>query len=138
MEPIANETWKSFRRSFYRARLLLLLASLGEAYVGQLSRMLRIPPARVLALLHGDPERGYAAELALVALGLAQEKPTPRGRAYEITSKGRRKARSIAAARGVREKLPARAATEGVGARWAMDVHGRAGGLSSVTWSFGG
>lgn len=140
MEPIANETWKSFRRSYYRARLLLLLSSLGEAYLGQLSRMLRIPPKRVAALLYGDPERGYCKELALIELGLAREKATFRGRAFEITDKGRRKARSIAAARSPREprERSVREATTGVGGRWTVDLHDRAGGLSSVSWNFDG
>ena len=98
MEPIANETWRSFQRSYYRARLLLLLASLGEAYVGQLARMLRLPHRRVRALLEGDEKQGYSPELALVPLGLAVQKPTVgKGRAYEITAKGRRKARSMTA-----------------------------------------
>lgn len=98
MEPIANETWKSFQRSYYRARLLLLLASLGEAYVGQLSRMLRIPHSRVVALLEGNPAMGYSIELSLLELGLAQRKLTlARGRAYEVTTKGLRKARSMSA-----------------------------------------
>jgi len=110
MEPIANETWKSFMRSYYRARLLLLLSSLGEAYVSQLARMLRIPPSRVLALLEGNPALGYSNDLAIVTLGLAVAKPTvARGRAFEITTKGRRKARSMAAGfarRGARAAAP--------------------------------
>lgn len=140
MEPIANETWKSFQRSYYRARLLLLLASLGEAYVGQLARMLRIPHSRVLALLHGAPTRGYAVELSLVALELAREKPTPRGRAYEITSKGLRKARSVAAARGRRSTVPRslRRALGGADGGWTVALEGRTGDWSSVTWSVGG
>ena len=139
--PIANETWRSFIRSRYRKRLLLLLSSLGEAYVGQLARGLGISHARVLALLEGDPEAGYARELALVELGLAQPRRTPakRGRAYEITTKGRRKARSVAAARARRaqaqpreaEAVAERTAGEGTSERRAEGT----GDGTSVTWS---
>lgn len=148
MEPIANETWKSFMRSYYRPRLLLLLSSLGEAYVGQLARMLRIPPRRVLALLEGDPAQGYSVELALVTLGLAASKPTTgRGRAYGITTKGQRKARSMSAsvARRTqrraempggppRAQVVARAAQTGT-LRWSVSV---TGDRSADAWAYDG
>lgn len=135
MEPISNETWKSFQRSYYRRRLLVMLASLGEAYVGQLARALRLPHGRIMALLHGRPP-GYAVELSLVELGLARQKPTvPRGRAYEITAKGRRKARSIAAAKAKKATQPEPA--QG-GTRWSVTWNSDADDRSSVSWSFGG
>lgn len=128
MEPIANETWKSFMRSYYRPRLLMLLSSLGEAYVGQLARALRIPPRRVAALLEGAPEQGYSVDLSLVRLGLAVRRPTVgRGRAYEITTKGRRKARSMAA--GV-----ARRATRPGGGQVLREA-GRAAHTATLRWS---
>lgn len=113
MEPIANETWKSFVRSPRRKRLLILLSSLGEAYLGQLARLLGAPPHRVKALLHGRPP-SYSEDLSLVELGLARERWTAQGRAYEITPKGRRKARSLAAGgRAGREKTRGTAAPAG-------------------------
>lgn len=149
MEPIANETWKSFMRSYYRPRLLMLLSSLGEAYVGQLARMLRIPPNRVLALLEGDPAQGYSVDLALVSLGLAAAKATVgRGRAYEITTKGRRKARSMAAgvARRTARAPPGRLeraaspidvarAAHTATLRWSVSV---TGDRSADAWSYDG
>lgn len=138
MEPIANETWRSFRRCEPRRRLLLLLSSLSEAYVGQLGRIMELPHARVLALLEGDPDRGYSAELSLVRLGLAVEKPTivKRGRVYEITAKGRRKARSMTAGRVRRavraQQTSAAPGSIGTGAQIA------AGDGASVTWTFSG
>lgn len=130
-------------RSYYRQRLLLLLASLGEAYVGQLGRMMRLPHSRVMWLLEGNPERGYSRELALVALELAREKVTPakRGRAFEITPKGRRKARSITSAKARRVERPASAARavgrvqEGLGVRWGVPLEGVSGDGASVSWS---
>jgi len=143
MEPIANETWRSFMRSYYRSRLLLLLSSLGEAYVGQLARMLRIPHGRVVALLEGDPDQGYSVGLALVPLGLARRKDTlARGRAYEITTKGRRKARSVTSsvARRAPQRAPAvapvpeaPAATASV--RWSVELTGE---RTSASWSVAG
>lgn len=107
MSPIPNETWRSLHRSQLRRRCLLLMASLGEAHVGQLARMLGIPHRRVLALLHGAPP-AYRRELGLVALGLVEPKPTSTGRAYKITTRGLRKARSMTAARARRARAEGR------------------------------
>ena len=97
MGPIPNETWRSCIRCRHRRRALLMFSSMGEMYLGQAARMLGIQPHRVRALLYGDG-KAYSHELALVTLGLVREKQTGRGRAWEITALGRRKARSLAAA----------------------------------------
>jgi len=110
MEPIPNETWRSCIRSGHRKRALLIFSSLGEAYVGQIARILGIPHSRVMAVLYGDPP-AYSPELGLVTLGLVEERRTVKGgRAFAITSKGRRKARSIVAGkarRGARDAVAA-------------------------------
>lgn len=114
MDPIPHETWRSLLRSPPRRRLLLLVNSLGEAYLAQLARMMGIRPSRVLALLYGDPP-SYAKELALVPLGLVEETPTiGRGRAWRISALGRRKARSVSSAYA--RRAAARAAGD---ERWA-------------------
>lgn len=98
MGPIPHETWRSFLRSPPRKRLLLLITSLGEAYLGQLARILQMKPNRILALMYGAPP-SYSKELGVHTLGLIEEISTLRGgRAWRPTSLGRRKARSVAAA----------------------------------------
>lgn len=97
MDPIPHETWRSFVRSPPRRRLLLLINSLGEAYLAQLAKMMGMRPSRVLALLYGAPP-SYSRELAIHPLGLVAEIPTiGNGRAWRISPLGRRKARSVAA-----------------------------------------
>lgn len=76
----------------------MLVNSLGEAYLGQLARMMGIRPARVLALMYGAPP-SYSRELGVHVLGLIEEIPRARGRAWRITQRGRRKCRSWASAR---------------------------------------
>ncbi len=134
MEPIPNETWRSFRRSRYRRELLLTISSLGEAYLGQLSRILGIRPSRVLALLYGKPP-GYRVELAAIPLGLVREKVTVRGgRAWEITPRGRRKARSMTSGRvrGRARKAPAPAGPSELRGRTSPPADRTA----SYDWSF--
>ena len=98
MQPIAHATTKSFIRTARRERTLLLISSLGEAYLGQIARGVGLTAWTVRGLLLGRPPY-YSVELALVPLGLVEEIATTRGRAFRITNKGRRKARSIMAAR---------------------------------------
>ena len=124
MEPIPHETWKSFERSSPRRRLTLLLNSLGEAYLGQLARMMGIRPERVLALLYGDPP-SYSKELALVTLGLVEEIQTSRGRAWRITTRGRRKTRSWASARARK-----------AGRRPDERAPPAASGMSAISWTW--
>lgn len=145
MEPIANETWKSFLRSRYRRRLLLLIASMGEVYVGQAGRILHQPHSRIMAMLVGSPGRGYSESLSLVRLGLVQERvdAQARGRVFEITSRGRRKARSLAAARARRAQAvadPPRVEKTAMGATPAPAalVAELAGDGSCASWSVSG
>lgn len=84
-------------RSYLRVRLLILLASLGEAYVGQLARAMQLQPNRVRWLLHGRAPY-YSVGESLVGLGYAAEARAGRGRVYRVTSSGLRKARSMSAA----------------------------------------
>lgn len=107
--PIPADTEKSVRRSRARYKVLMMLASMGEAYVGQLARAAALQPTRVKAVLHGDG-RGYKVSLSLVEMGLAERVQTPNGRVYRITSRGLRKARSLAKrARAGRDALDHRA-----------------------------
>lgn len=91
----------SLRKSRHRERLLLAMASMGECYIGELARHLKLPRAVIRALLHGKPPY-YRIELSLVRLGLVREVRRDRSRGYAITSLGLRKARSIVASRGRR------------------------------------
>lgn len=77
--------------------------SLGEGYPRQLARALGVDPTRVRWMLHGKPPY-YSVELSLLAQGLVEEVKTNSGRVYAITTRGRRKARSIARRR--RKGLP--------------------------------
>lgn len=98
MEPVSSAAELSVHRSRLRERILLALSSLGEAYLGQLARGTGLPASRVKWCLYGYPPR-YRVELALIPLGLAEERQGPVGRHFVITTKGRRKARSIVARR---------------------------------------
>lgn len=91
-----------------------MLASLGEAYVGQLARAVGAGRKRVLGALVGR-EPDYRPELGLVALGLAEAVQTANGRVFRITRRGMRKARSLTA-RGrasKAERLALRAPVDG-------------------------
>lgn len=95
-EPIPTLTHASMSRARNRERLLILLSSWGEAHANRLAAALGLPCTRISWIMHGHPPK-YSVELSLVALGLAVEIPTSRGRVYRITPLGRRKARSIVA-----------------------------------------
>lgn len=101
MRPIPFETVQSMKRSRHRVRILLLIASWGEAYLGELSRATGLPRTRVKWILHGRAPY-YDPALSLVPLGLVRELHGRRGRAFAITPLGLRKARSIAAGRARR------------------------------------
>lgn len=137
MEPIPNETWRSFQRSRYRRELLLTMSSLGEAYLGQLARMLGIRPSRVLALLYGRPPN-YRVDLGIIPLGLVREKATVRGgRAWEITSRGRRKARSMTSGRvRGRARAGARRGPDPPAAAPVATAMARVDRTASFEWSF--
>jgi len=94
MRPIPPSHERSVRRSRVRLQVLLAVSSLGEAYIGQVSRLTGIPWPRVKWALLGHPPQ-YRVELSLVGVGLVREKITPAGTVFAITSAGRRKARSI-------------------------------------------
>ena len=95
MDPIPAIAERSLRKSRTRRRALLMLNSVGEAYLGLLSHMLGVEPKRVRGVLLGDLPH-YAPDLALVTIGLVSAHDTPRGRLFRITKDGRRKARSVA------------------------------------------
>lgn len=76
----------------------MALASFGRASLAQLAHATGVPPYRVKWMMYGRAPY-YAPELALVPLGLASEVGVGRGRVFEITTRGLRKARSVAAAR---------------------------------------
>ena len=100
-------------RSRLRLRLLLVLSSLGEASLAQLAHAAGIPPHRAKCILFGRLP-GWSPERALVPCGLAREVPTPRGRKFEVTTEGRRLARSITAARArghMRDRVARKAET---------------------------
>ena len=96
MHPTGAESELSVQRSRVRRRVLLMLSSLSEAYPSQLARACGLTPTRLAWVLHGRAPY-YRPELSLFALGLARERRTPTGRVYEITTKGRKKARSLTA-----------------------------------------
>lgn len=73
-----------------------MLSSLTEAYPRQLARAVGVDSQRLRWMMEGHlPE--YSPSLSLFALGLAKEEVREGRRLYVITTKGRRKARSIAA-----------------------------------------
>lgn len=98
MDPIPNETWRSLARSRNRLRVLMTIASLGEAYVGQIAQLCNMREEVVRMVLHGRLP-SYSPELSLIALRLVEERATRHGRVYVITSRGIRKARSVSAGR---------------------------------------
>lgn len=124
-EAIPHETWKSCISSRHRERVLLMFSSLSEGYIGQVAKLLGLRPHVVKWALYGRAPY-YAPELSLIALGLVRERSSGRGRAFEITPLGRRKARSIVAARNrwAREHRPGPVAAEGLAP-------------ASVSWSVG-
>lgn len=99
MDPISHELWLSASRSYHRRRLIIVLASFGEAYLGQLAHAMRLPPWRVRALLSGKLPH-YSPTLSLEALGCAEPHRDARGGLYwRATTKCIRKARSMTAGR---------------------------------------
>lgn len=95
MEHLPAAAERSIRRSRHRQRLLMLLASMREAYAGQLARALGVHSSRIRWMLHGRLPY-YQPSLGLCALGLVEETNDGRGRLYVITRRGERKARSLA------------------------------------------
>lgn len=103
MEPIPASTELSLRKSRGRRVVMMSLNAVGETYLGHLARMTGIERNRVRYILHGRLPY-YRLDLSLVAQGLVEPVLTATGRIYRITTKGRRKARSLAkrVARGER------------------------------------
>lgn len=112
MHPTGWEAEKSIRRAPARARVLLMLASLGEAHPRALAAAAGVDATRLEWIMRGHPPE-YSEELALLTLGLAREIRTKAGRAFEITTRGRKKARQLTA-RAARKA--ARRAAERAGA----------------------
>ncbi|HET6403844.1 MAG TPA: archaellum operon transcriptional activator EarA family protein [Candidatus Thermoplasmatota archaeon] len=102
--PVAAHE-RSVVRSSLRDRTLILLSSLSEAYPNQLAKALGTHVGRLRSVMQGDPADGYSRELALVPLGLVEERETRLGRLYAITEKGRRKARQLTSRRARRARL---------------------------------
>lgn len=95
MEPIPADAERSIRRSRVRARVLVMLCSMGEGYVASIARAAGVEWRRCAGALTGRmPD--YRPELGLVALGLVEERRTANGRLYRPTRRGLRKARSLA------------------------------------------
>lgn len=92
-------TWaeieKSFRRSYLRVAVLMMLNSLSEATPRALAMAVGIDGERLHQIMFGGGS--YREALALVVLGLVEIVETPNGKIYQITAKGRRKARQLAA-----------------------------------------
>lgn len=92
-------TWaeieKSFRRSYLRVAVLMMLNSLSEATPRALAMAVGIDGERLHQIMFGGGS--YREALALVVLGLVEIVETPNGKIYRITAKGRRKARQLAA-----------------------------------------
>lgn len=95
--PIPSPFERSIRKAPLRLRVLLAVASLGEAYVGQIARHVGARRSRVRAALTGRLP-GYRLDLSLVGLGLVEERRDEHGTIYRITTAGLRKARSLTAA----------------------------------------
>lgn len=136
MEPIPASAEKSVRRSRVRKHVLILISSLGEAYLGQIARALRLPPGRVLWALHGHAP-DYRPELSLIAVGLVEERVTEQGRVFVITSRGRRKARSLTSriARAAERRAWARAEAGGSTLGTSPEPAPPILPTSSVTWT---
>lgn len=113
--PTAAAFERSIVRSRLRLRALVMLSSLTEAFPRQLARAVGVDSSRLRLLLHGN-DIDYARSLSLIGLGLAEERVTPHGRVYAITTGGRRKARQISA-REIRRARMREAARDGPGRR---------------------
>lgn len=96
MEPLPPVAEESVLRSGARARVLVVLSSLGVASISQLARMTGLSWRRVRAALVGEAP-DYSIDRSLVGAGLARELPPTRRRQFEVTERGRRKARSLVA-----------------------------------------
>lgn len=94
MRPIPPASELALRRSRIRTRTLLMLNSMGEAYLGQLARAVGTERKRIRAVMYGAMP-AYRPDLSLIGLGLAEEVQTEHGRIFRITAAGKRKARSI-------------------------------------------
>lgn len=122
---------RSLRRAQGRRRVLLAVASLSVSYAGPLAEAAGVSRRQLFGILLGDLPR-YSVALSLVRLGLVRAVETPLGCVYEVTSRGRRKARQLAArevrvaVRRASSRLPvgepvASAAAVGASAgRWAV------------------
>lgn len=95
MQPTWAEIEKSFRRSYLRVMVLMMLNSLSEATPRALAMTVGIDGGRLEQILFGGGS--YRKELSLVSLGLVEVIETVNGRVYRITAKGRKKARQVAA-----------------------------------------
>lgn len=98
MEPIPQTAERSASKSRLRQDILLFVSSVGEAYLGQIARALHTSTTRVRWCLHGHLPY-YREDIALVPLSLIDRVEAPTGGFYRITTRGRRKARSIVAQR---------------------------------------
>lgn len=107
MQPNFADFEQSIRRAPARARVLLMMASLSISYPTALAKAASVDHTQLMGILYGAPPK-YSEKRALVVLRLVAEIWGPNGRAFEITERGRRKARQIAA-RGVRQEVRRRA-----------------------------
>lgn len=96
MHPTDADSERSVTRSRIRRKVLIMLSSLGEAYPRRLARACALDATRLSWILHGHLPQ-YRPELSLVALGLVRKRTGANGTVYEITTKGRKKARSLRA-----------------------------------------
>lgn len=94
--PVGAEAERAFRRCPARARAVIMLSSLTEAYPRQLAQAIHVDASRLRAIMEGSPPH-YSVPRSPVALGLATILPTSHGQKYVITEKGRRKARMLTA-----------------------------------------
>ncbi len=93
--PTWAEIEKSFRRSYLRVAVLMMVNSLSETTPRALAMAVGIDGGRLHQIMFGGGS--YSETLALIALGLVEVRETPNGRVYVITQRGRRKARQLAA-----------------------------------------
>lgn len=89
-----------------------MLASLTEAFPRALAQAVGIDATRLRWVMHGR-EPYYRTSLALVPLGLVEQRLTRNGVVYAVTERGRRKARQLtarsarrAAARALARSVP--------------------------------
>lgn len=71
-----------------------MLSSLGEAYPAQLARAVGLPQHKLGWVMEGR-EPYYSTRFSVVGQGLARVVESSSGRVYQITTRGRRKARSL-------------------------------------------